>query len=156
MLFQLLHEPRCFRTGIRTMCVNSREPWEPQYRRRCGKSHFRGWPLGLWPVWRVSSRDTTLSSQRTTRCHRRAGPEQKHRIIDHVRIKYNKECALKWQVPKGKIFVSPKFQEKRSFHNPEIYEDSRRAASTASNANLACDLSCLVVEHTHECKCSKK
>ena len=53
-------------------------------------------------------------SQRTPRCHRRAGPKQKQRIIDQVWIQYNKECVLKWQVPKGKIFVFPKFQGNRS------------------------------------------
>ena len=114
MHFQLLHKPRCFRSGIRTMRVNSREPREPQYLQRCSKSHFRGWPSAFRPFTCLAGFFAGHHSQRTPRRHRRAGPEQNLRIIDHVRIEYNKECALKWQVPKGKIFVFPKFQGNRS------------------------------------------
>jgi hypothetical protein len=64
-------------------------------------------------------------SQRTPRYHRRAGSEQKQKIIDHVRIEYNKECALKWQVTiRGENICFPKVSGK-SFHNFRRY-DSRR------------------------------
>ena len=124
MHFQLLHKPRCFRSGIRTMRVNSRRPREPQYlniSRATNHIFVVGLqPSGLLPVWRVSSRDTTL---RGATDHRRAGPKQKQRIIGHVRIQYNKECALKWQVPKGKIFVFPKFQGNRSIISGDMTRD---------------------------------
>ncbi len=76
-------------------------------------------------------------SQRTPWRHRRAGPnKQKQRIIDQVRIQYNKECALKWQVPKGKIFVFPKFQGNRS----TISGDMTRGVYCVECEFLACDL----------------
>ncbi len=70
--------------------------------------------LAFWSLTCLAGFFAGHHSQRTPRCHRRAGPEQKLRIIGHVRIEYNKECALKWQVPKGEIFVFPKFEENRS------------------------------------------
>jgi hypothetical protein len=125
MHFQLLHKPRCFRSGIRTMRVNSREPRQPQYLRRCGKSHFRGWPSGLWHIWRVSSRDTTLRGRPGATDVRALSKNRE--LLTMLGLSTIKSARWNewWQVlpNKGKIFF-PKVSGK-SFHNLRRY-DSRR------------------------------
>jgi hypothetical protein len=96
------------------MRVNSREPREPTIISLTLQQITFSW-LPFRPFTCLAGFFAGQHSQRTPWRHRRAGPnKQKQRIIGHVRIQYNKECALKWQVPKGKIFVFPKFQGNRS------------------------------------------
>ena len=146
MHFQLLHKPRCFRSGIRTMRVNSREPREPQYRRCCGKSHFRGCPSGLLPVWRVSSRDSTLKG-RPGATDVRALISKNRELLTRLGFSTIKSARWNGRYLRGKYLFSQSFREIVP-QFPEIW----LAASTASNANLACYLFfCFGGRaHTHE------